>query len=155
MAKFNWDTTWRLEAPLQKVWDAVHDTASWPKWWRFVAEARQITPGDESGKGSVWRYVWRTRLWYKIHFDMTTVTVEPLVELIGEATGKVAGRGGWSFSADGDVTTVRYSWDIQTNVWWMNLFSPLLRPFFNWNHDQVMRAGGEGLAKHLGVKLLV
>jgi hypothetical protein len=31
---------------------------------------------------------------------------------------------------------------------------PLLAPVFAWNHHAVMRAGGEGLARHLGVPWL-
>ncbi len=154
MAKYEFSTCWRLTAPPQAVWDAIYDTANWPKWWHFVEEATELKAGDANGVGSVWRYVWRTRLWYKIRFDMRTTRVEPLVALEGFATGKVSGQGRWAFSVENDVSVVRYDWYIQTNVWWMNLFAPLLRPFFNWNHDAVMRDGGEGLAKLLGAELL-
>jgi len=33
------------------------------------------------------------------------------------------------------------------------MIAPLARPLFVWNHDRVMRAGGEGLAGELGVAL--
>jgi hypothetical protein len=36
----------------------------------------------------------------------------------------------------------------------MNLLSPVARPVFRWNHDYVMRTGGEGLARLLGARLL-
>jgi len=36
----------------------------------------------------------------------------------------------------------------------MARLAPLARPIFEWNHNGVMRAGGEGLARHLGVRLL-
>jgi hypothetical protein len=36
----------------------------------------------------------------------------------------------------------------------MNLLSPIARPVFEWNHDWVMRNGGEGLAALLGCRLL-
>jgi hypothetical protein len=36
----------------------------------------------------------------------------------------------------------------------MNLVEPLAQRLFRWNHDQVMRAGGVGLAAHLGVPLV-
>ncbi len=154
MAKYSWDTTWRIRAPIQDVWEAIYDTAEWPKWWRFVEKAEEVAPGDASGIGSVWRYVWKTRLWYKIRFDMRTTRVEPRAALEGRASGKVAGSGLWTFFQQGDVCVVRYQWNIETNVWWMNLFAPLLRPFFNWNHDAVMKEGGEGLAKRLNTELV-
>ncbi|MCA1656715.1 MAG: polyketide cyclase, partial [Actinobacteria bacterium] len=34
------------------------------------------------------------------------------------------------------------------------LLAPLARPVFRWNHDVVMRQGGEGLADRLGARLL-
>jgi hypothetical protein len=36
----------------------------------------------------------------------------------------------------------------------MNLLAPLARPVFAWNHDVVMRWGGEGLARLLGTRLV-
>jgi len=54
--------------------------------------------------------------------------------------------------ADGEITTVRYDWKVETTKQWMNLLAPIARPFFNWNHNVVMGWGGEGLAKRLGVE---
>jgi hypothetical protein len=49
---------------------------------------------------------------------------------------------------------VRYEWVVTTGKRWMTALAPLLAPVFRWNHDQVMAAGGRGLARHLGVTLL-
>lgn len=46
---------------------------------------------------------------------------------------------------------MRYEWDVRTTQWWMNALAPLARPVFAWNHDYVMRQGGEGLRRRLGV----
>lgn len=37
---------------------------------------------------------------------------------------------------------------------WMNALAPVARPVFEWNHNAVMRWGGEGLAELLGARLL-
>jgi hypothetical protein len=50
------------------------------------------------------------------------------------------------------VTVVRYHWSVKTAKAWMNLLAPIARPLFEWNHDVLMRWGGEGLAKLLGAK---
>jgi hypothetical protein len=50
------------------------------------------------------------------------------------------------------MTTVRYEWRVRTTKRWMNLAAPLLAPLFAWNHDQVMCAGGRGLAEYLGAR---
>jgi hypothetical protein len=49
---------------------------------------------------------------------------------------------------------VLYEWNVTTSKRWMNLVAPVARPVFAWNHDVVMRWGGEGLARELGVPLL-
>jgi hypothetical protein len=36
----------------------------------------------------------------------------------------------------------------------MNVVGPVARTVFEYNHDAVMRWGGEGLARHLGCRLL-
>jgi hypothetical protein len=54
----------------------------------------------------------------------------------------------------GSTTRVCYDWTVMTTRVWMNALAPLLAPVFRWNHGQVMAAGGQGLAKHLGVQLL-
>jgi hypothetical protein len=50
---------------------------------------------------------------------------------------------------------VVYEWNVRTAKAWMNRIAPIARPAFEWNHDAVMRQGGEGLARRLGVELLV
>ena len=43
---------------------------------------------------------------------------------------------------------------MRTTKAWMNLLAPVARPVFARNHDYVMRSGGEGMPKLLGVRLL-
>jgi hypothetical protein len=45
-------------------------------------------------------------------------------------------------------------WDVTTSKRGMNMLAPVARPVFEYNHDVVMRWGGEGLARRLGVRLL-
>jgi hypothetical protein len=85
---------------------------------------------------------------------MRITRIEPLVALEGEASGDVEGTGRWRFSSERDTTVVRYEWRVRTRRGWMNLFAPLARPFFQWNHDFVMREGGRSLARLLGAQLI-
>ena len=52
------------------------------------------------------------------------------------------------------MTAVTYEWNVRTTKAWMNLLAPVARPVFAYNHDVVMRWGGEGLARRLDCKLL-
>lgn len=154
MADYAFLTTWLLDAPRQRVWEAVHDQASWPSWWRGVEEAVELRPGDADGVGSVSRMVWKSALPYRVSFEVTTTRVERPTLLEGQAVGELEGTGRWRFYEQDGVTAVLYEWNVATTRPWMNHLAPLLRPAFEWNHDWVMARGGEGIAALLGCNLL-
>jgi uncharacterized protein YndB with AHSA1/START domain len=157
VSEYRFLTTWCLEAPRERVWEAIWDSESWPEWWRGVTAAEKVSDGDESGVGQVGRYSWRSRLPYDLDFTMTTTRVERPHLLEGEASGELAGVGRWRLFEEeysSSVTAVVYEWNVHTTKPWMNAIAPIAAPFFAWNHDWVMRNGGEGLARLLGCRLL-
>ena len=162
MAEYRFLTTWLLEAERERVWDAIYESERWPEWWRGVLEAERLADGDSDGIGQVGRYVWRSRLPYRLEFQIRTTRVEKCHLLEGEASGELAGIGRWRLfqqpaSAAGEgapVTAVVYEWTVQTTRTWMNLVAPIARPIFAFNHDWVMRNGGEGLARLLGARMI-
>ena len=154
MASYEFLTTWLLASPREPVFEAIFDQESWPQWWRGVEEAEEIRPGEESGVGSVSRLVWRSRLPYRIEFEVTTERVERPHLLEGHAVGELAGTGRWRLWEQYGVTAVTYEWNVATTKAWMNAISPIARPVFEWNHDWVMSRGGEGIARLLGCELL-
>jgi carbon monoxide dehydrogenase subunit G len=149
MADYSFVTTWRFRAPIERVWQAIADFRSWPRWWPAIAQVKQIAPGDAEGVGEIVEYTFRTRLPYRLRFLMTTTHARPPTELEGRAVGELEGTGRWRLAAEGEETVVRYFWDVRTTRWWMNLLAPIARPVFAWNHDQVMESGRRGLARWL------
>lgn len=147
-------TTWCLEAPIDPVFAAIHDAESWPQWWKGVRDVVKLEPGNEEGVGSLGRYTWRSRLPYELVFEMRTTRVERPHFMEGEAQGELAGTGRWRLFEHAGVTAVLYEWNVRTTREWMNVLAPVARPVFAWNHDVVMRQGGEGLARLLGGRLL-
>jgi hypothetical protein len=119
-----------------------------------VESVLKLEEGDAEGVGSLGRYVWKSRLPYRLEFETRTVRVERPHLLEGHADGELAGTGMWRVFEEGGVTAVVYDWNVRTTAAWMNLFAPVARPFFKWNHDVVMRWGGEGLSKLLGARLI-
>lgn len=153
MAAYAFVTAWRIEAPIETVYEAIHDTLAWPAWWDAVLAVEDVAPGDDAGVGQVQRYTFKGRLPYLLRFDLTSDIVAPPERLGGTAEGELEGRGDWLLRRDGDATLVRYDWQIRTTRPWMNALAPLplVRRIFVLNHDFVMARGLVGLRRRLGV----
>jgi uncharacterized protein YndB with AHSA1/START domain len=153
MADYEFTTIWKVQASREKVWDLIFHSDRWPSWWRGVEKVEKVRDGDVNHVGAIYRYTWKSKLPYRLVFDMETMRVEPTSLIEGRAIGELQGTGRWTITHDSGTTTARYDWKVETTKAWMNFLAPLARPFFSWNHDVVMGWGGEGLAKELGVRL--
>jgi Polyketide cyclase / dehydrase and lipid transport len=153
MADYAFVTAWRLEAPIERVYDAIADSLRWPQWWDAVLAVEEIRVADHDGTGNVRRYTFRGRLPYLLRFDLTTDVVDRPTRLGGVAEGELEGRGDWRLEPDGEATLVRYDWRIRTTRPWMNALAPLpfVRAIFVLNHDFVMRRGLIGIRQDLGI----
>ena len=154
MAEYAFLTAWRLAAPREDVFEVLHASERWPEWWRGLERVVKLQDGDAEGRGSLGRYTWRSLLPYRLEFDMRITRVDRPSCMEGEALGELSGTGSWRLYDEGDSTAVLFEWRVRTTRWWMNALTPVARPVFRWNHDRLMRAGGRGLARRLGVELL-
>jgi len=154
MAHYSFLTTWLLDSPRERVWEAIYAQERWPQWWRGVEAADELHPGDGDRVGAVSRMAWRSLLPYRVRFEVTTTRVERPHLIEGRAVGELSGVGRWRLYEDDGVTAVLYEWNVATTKAWMNLLAPVARPVFEWNHDWVMARGGEGIAGLLGCRLL-
>jgi hypothetical protein len=151
MSTYSFVTLWRLEAPIDRVYELIHDSLRWPEWWDAVIAVEERDPGDVvTGLGNVRRYAFKGKLPYRLSFDLRLTTLEPPWVLGGEASGELAGTGVWTLTEVAGTTLVRYDWNVQTTRWWMNLLAPFARGVFKANHDVVMRSGARGICAELG-----
>ncbi|HEU0203057.1 MAG TPA: SRPBCC family protein [Burkholderiaceae bacterium] len=153
-ARFELVSHWHLAAPVDAVWAALKATEQWPASWPYVRSVREVARGDEEGVGAVRHLAWGSRLPYGLAFEVEVVEMQRPRLLRGRARGQLNGMGTWELTPDGATTRVRYLWCVDLSPRWMRLVAPLAAPVFRWNHKGVMRVGAEGLAKHLGVRLL-
>lgn len=154
MADYRLISTWRLEAPLQRVYDAVSDSLRWPQWWPGADRVEQTADGDDNGIGCLRHYVWKGRLPYRLSFTACVTRIEPPRLLEATVNGDLEGVGRWTFSENGGVTTVRHEWYVRTTRGWMNAVAPLSRALFENNHHALMREGARRLALLLGARLI-
>jgi hypothetical protein len=152
--RYELTTLWHLDAPIERVWAALYGVEDWPTWWRYVKAVSGVAKGDAAGIGAAHEFTWASRLPYELSFTMVVTEIRKPTRLAGRAHGQLAGEGLWTLSADGPTTLVQYDWRVATERAWMNALAPLLAPLFRWNHGKVMAAGGEDLARHLGVRCL-
>jgi hypothetical protein len=97
---------------------------------------------------------WRSRIPYVLEFEFEVERVDTPHEMFGTATGELTGTGHWRLFEYAGVTAVTYDWNVRTTKAWMNWVAPIARPVFEYNHNVVMRWGGEGLARQLGCRLI-
>ena len=147
-------TEWVLAAPIERVWEALVEAESWPRWWRYVEDVSLLTPGEADGIGAIRRFTWSTPLAYRLIFDMTTTRISVPTMLDATASGELQGTGRWRLQREGANTCVVYAWRVVAHKRWLNACAWLLAPLFVWSHDRVMAAGARGLARRLGVPLL-
>jgi len=154
MTEYHFVSIWQVEAPIERVWEEIYHAERWPDWWKYVIGVYELEPGGADGVGKRQRFLFRTRLPYTLGFEAILTRVQPPSKLDAEATGELEGTGRWTITSADDGTLVRYDWDVRTTKRWMKLLAPVARPVFNWNHDQLMREGGESLARRLGADLV-
>lgn len=152
---YEFTTIWRFDAPVEEIWREIKSSENWSRWWKGVLKVEQIKPGDEDGVGQIIRSTWKSALPYRLVFDSEIVRVEHLKIIEARAFGELEGSGQWQFTSESKVrTSVQYDWRVRTTKSWMNFIAPLAKPFFRWNHNVIMRWGGEGLAEKLNCRLL-
>ena len=154
MARYEFLTTWCVDTPIEAVFEVLRDSAGYPRWWKGVQSVEVVEQGGDDGVGELARYTWRSVLPYSLGFEARVSRVEPPYLIEAQASGELEGVGTWRLY-EGQGTAVVYDWRVKTTKLWMNLFGPLARPAFAWNHDIVMRQGGYGLAAELGARLLL
>jgi hypothetical protein len=146
---FDLVSQWRIEAPVERVWAALTDPASWPQWWPYVLGVQTLREGGADGVGSVRRIDWATRLPYRLLIEVEAVESVRLQRLRARSRGQLDGEGLWLLRAADGCTDVTYVWRVRVVKRWMRWLAPLLAPVFRWNHDAVMRAGEGGLRRYL------
>lgn len=148
--RFELVTYWHLDADIERVWECLCDSDSWPSWWPSVTKVELLRPAQApSGAGAIRRLHWKTALPYDLIIEVETIGIEPMRRIEGRATGELDGTGIWTLRTESGLTIVRYDWTVDVTKAWMRRLAPLLRPVFAWNHGVVMRRGEAGLARRL------
>ena len=123
---------WRLAAPVDRVWAALADPDSWPRWWPGVRSVRVLRAARADGQGSVRLFRWATRLPYELKIEVESIESVRNERIRGRSRGQLCGEGIWLLQArngaDGSSTDVTYVWRLSLGTRWMRWTAPLLAP---------------------------
>lgn len=95
MADYEFLTTWLVDAPIERVFDVLHDSKRYPEWWKGVQSVEVLEEGDEDGVGELDRFSWRSVLPYTLELESRVTRVERPHLISGNATGELEGIGTW------------------------------------------------------------
>lgn len=155
MSQYEFLSTWCLQdAELDRAFELLRNSVEYPQWWKGVKSARVVRRGGPDGVGDTIGFSWRSVLPYTLSFELELTRMEPPYLIEATASGDLEGVGRWRLY-EGRGVAVVYEWRVVTTKRWMNLFGPLARPAFVWNHDLVMRQGARGFADQLRCALVV
>ena len=142
---------WRIAAPIDQVWDRLADPPGWPRWWPGMRAVQTLRPPDAQGLGGRHRVEWAGRWPRQAAVEIEAIESLPFQRLRGRTRGALAGEGIWLLRAHGHVTEVTGLWRVEWINPWLRALAPLLAHLVRWNHAGLMRAGAQGLARHLRV----
>ncbi|WP_020660374.1 SRPBCC family protein [Amycolatopsis benzoatilytica] len=134
---------WLPETSPTRVFDAIVDLESYPRWWPDVRSVRQLTPDTA-------QVVCQSRLPYRIVVAMRR-EVEDLasgrvrVRLSGDLDGTLAG----SLLPEAGGTRLEIVQEVSARKALLRRLDAVARPFFRANHAWMMRRGQHGLAAYL------
>ncbi len=149
MTYFTLTSTWQIPAPIESCWFCLLDKERWPDWWPYVEKVEQLHPGATNGVGNTSRYHWRTCLPYRLTVDITITELIPFRTIRYDAAGDLRGHGACLLFPQPQQTTLRFDWNVATNIPWMNRIAAVASPVFSWNHQRVMKKGEQSFIQRL------
>ena len=93
VARYQFLTTWCIDAPTDAVFDVLHDPRVTRGGGRGSEASRSCGRGGETSVGELVRFGWRSVLPYSLAFELRATRVERPHLLEGRATGERAGVG--------------------------------------------------------------
>jgi hypothetical protein len=134
---------WSLRAATGRVFDALVDLSSWPRWWPDVRTVREID--DETAEMTC-----RATLPYALTFRLRRAVQDERsgrlrVDMTGDLEGYTEGLvvrqdAGARLAIDQRVVVTKPL---------LRVFAPVARPLFKVNHALMMRRGQLGLRAYL------
>jgi uncharacterized protein YndB with AHSA1/START domain len=143
VAEYVFVDEWDVAAPQERVYEALADTRTYPRWWTPIYKQVDADGPPEVGRAS--RQQFKAKLPYTLRTVSTIVRLEPPDRLEVDVDGDLRGHGIWTLTQRDGAVHVRFDWHVHADRWIIRVLTPLLRPLFRWNHNVAIRAAMRGL----------
>ena len=134
---------WDVQAPAAAVFQALADPRTYPDWWTPVYI--DVEASGPPAVGATSQQHFKGRLPYHLRQTSEIVRLEPPREFEIRVTGDLTGRGVWTVTPKGDAVHVRFDWRVTADRALLRVLTPILRPFFRWNHNWAIKRAMAGL----------
>ena len=142
--EYRFRNVWALEVAPARLFDALVDLASYPRWWPDVRSARRV---DDDTAEFTCRAVLPYALVFRLHRAEQDVGAGLLrVDMSGDLEGYVEGR---VAAHEPSVARLDISQQVVVNKKLLRWLAPVARPLFRANHAAMMRRGHRGLRSYL------
>jgi hypothetical protein len=148
LAEYGFLDRWFVPHPLERVFDVIGDTLSYPDWWSDVFLEASGDPGPpEPGRRT--SVVARGFLPYRLRFTLEVVEVERPTRIASRLSGDFEGSGEWRLRESEGGTACELEWRPIVNKPFVRQLTPVLRPLFRSNHEWTMRRGQRHIVRLL------
>ena len=145
---YEFHSRWLIPTDLAIVEAIILDSKRWRVWWPDIIRVEgEPVPGYV---GARYQVTWRSVVGYTLDLAIIVTGYTEGEQMTFDSSGDLDGHGTFMLSQlPSQPTEIAISWSVTTTKRWMNLFAPVLRPFFAWNHRLLMSRGEKGLRQFI------
>ena len=148
MIKYQFVTDWTFRAPVERVWALVKEPETIVSWWPEIKECKIRGQHKDIAKGTTIDAAVKGIL-YKFNFNLEVIGIKPKKELRLKSSGDLEGMGLLTLIEEGDLTRVKYIWQVSTTGLWINVLGIFLKPLLIWSHNKAMDSGYKALKSRI------
>jgi uncharacterized protein YndB with AHSA1/START domain len=134
---------WDVEAPQERVFDALADSRTYPEWWTPIYKEVEAEGPPQVGRVS--RQKFKAKLPYTLTTESKLVALERPNRFEVEVEGDLRGHGVWTLTPRDGKVHVRFDWRVLADRPLLRYLTPVLRPLFRWNHNEAIKAAMRNL----------
>jgi uncharacterized protein YndB with AHSA1/START domain len=134
---------WDVDAPQEKVFEALADARTYPEWWKPVY--LDVEGDCEPSQGCTTKQHFKGKLPYTLKTTSEIVSYDPPNQFQVEVVGDLTGTGKWTLTPRDGRVHVRFDWIVHADRPLLRYLTPIMRPIFRWNHNWSTARAREGL----------